>query len=81
MVALATTDVTTAHAKGPPPASNGDLFIDALAQECYEGRMRSCDDLYDWTWWSGDTFEDYGYTCGYRLSYDAVDNRYCTAIW
>jgi len=55
--------------------------MDSLAQECYAGSMRSCDDLYELSWPSGDAFEDYGYTCGYRLSYEEVADRYCTDIW
>ena len=65
---------------GPPPASYGDPFIDSLAQGCFEGRMRACDDLYLASF-PGDAFEYYGYTCGYRLSYDEVADRYCTDIW
>jgi len=67
-------------AGGPPPASYGDPFIDSLAQGCFEGRMRACDDLYLASF-PGDAFEYYGYTCGYRLSYDEVADRYCTDIW
>ncbi len=67
-------------AGGPPPASYGDPYIDSLAQRCYNGNMRACDDLY-FASLPGDAFEDYGYTCGHRLSREEVADRYCTAIW
>jgi hypothetical protein len=60
---------------GPPvrPPS-GDAEYDGLAQDCYEGDMQACDDLFLESP-SGSDYEDYGNTCGGRLP--DPQGRYC----
>jgi len=76
-------------AGSPPPSPSGDPYVDSLADGCFAGDMQSCDDLYLATA-NGDPptprprlrpHFDYGYTCGSRLSEDAVAERYCVDIW
>jgi len=45
--------------------------------------MFGCDLLYDETWARPRMYlyTDYGYTCGYRMSVEEVNDRYCEDIW
>jgi hypothetical protein len=53
----------------PPEGLGDDPELDALAQDCFEGIMQACDDLYlrsD----IDSAYETYGETCGGRVSED-----------
>jgi hypothetical protein len=60
---------------GPPtePPSGGDATLSGLADECYQGDMQACDDLYLQSD-SGSELEDYGDTCGHRFD---VSHGFC----
>ncbi|HEV7761187.1 MAG TPA: hypothetical protein VGO78_19405 [Acidimicrobiales bacterium] len=48
------------------PPSGGDATLSGLADDCYNGNMQSCDDLFMQSD-SGSELEDYGDTCGHRF--------------
>ncbi|MGH9209966.1 MAG: hypothetical protein ACRD2C_04720 [Acidimicrobiales bacterium] len=63
---------------GPPEAPpTGDSQFDDLAQDCYQGDMQACDDLYLGTP-VGSEYEAYGDTCGARIS--DSHGYYCTDL-
>ncbi len=56
------------------PPSGGDPGWEALAQDCYDGSMRACDNLADVTKEAGaPVYFDYGFSCGGRVRYSAGD--------
>lgn len=57
-----------------PTGLGDDPELDALAQECYDGTMSSCDDLYNASE-SGSAYEEYADTCAGRQP--AGTGRYC----
>lgn len=72
-----------------PPSGSAEPNVDALAEECFDGDMRACDDLYTVTA-NGEPpsptpdlqpYFDYGYTCGHRLSVEEVNGRLCVDIY
>ena len=50
----------------PPAGVTGDAELDQLADECYRGRLSSCDELYASSD-RGSLYETYAQTCGRRL--------------
>ena len=60
-------EVAAADAGPPEAPPTGDAQYDDLAQECYQGDMEACDDLYLGTP-VGSEYEAYGDTCGARVS-------------
>ncbi len=78
-------------AGSPAPTGSGDPDIDGLAQACFDGDPRACDDLYEAT--AGpdvdnpdptpelEPFFDYAFTCGARLTEDEVAQRFCVEIY
>lgn len=70
-------------AASPPPATlqptglGDDPAMDELAQECFDGDMQSCDDLFMQSD-SGSTYEDYGDTCAGRQS---SGGGFCTLVF
>ena len=48
------------------PPSGGDTTLSGLADDCFQGNMQSCDDLFMQSD-SGSELEDYGDTCGHRF--------------
>ncbi len=63
---------------GPPTEPpTGDTEFDDLAEDCYEGEMRACDELYNVTP-AGSDYEEYGDTCGGRWPVSARPS--CQAI-
>lgn len=70
------------------PTGSGDPTIDGFAVACEDGDMAACDDLFRGARdTSGsaipglESFFDYGYTCGDRLSFDDVADRFCVIIF
>jgi hypothetical protein len=61
---------------GPPeaPPGGGDATLTGLADDCYNGDMQACDDLFLQTE-AGSELEDYGDTCGKRFD---VSHGFCT---
>ena len=58
---------------GQSPGNLGnDDDLDALADECFDGRLRSCDDLFSDSP-VGSDYEVYGVTCGGRLPVATAD--------
>ena len=55
------------------PPSGGDATLSGLAQDCYQGDMQACDDLFMQSD-SGSELEDYGDTCGHRFD---VSHGFC----
>jgi hypothetical protein len=64
------------QAPDPPPAATPDqgAELTALAQDCYEGSMEACDDVFRDSP-LGSELEDYGNTCGGRMP--EPRGRYC----
>jgi hypothetical protein len=63
---------------GPPAAPpTGDAQFDDLADECFQGDMDACDELYQETP-VGSDYEAYGDTCGARI--DQSFGYYCTDL-
>jgi hypothetical protein len=60
----------------PPDGLGDDAALDELAQDCYEGSMQACDDLYDQAE-RGSDYERYGDTCAGRQPEGT--QQYCTA--
>jgi hypothetical protein len=60
---------------GPPsePPSSDDPTLAGYADDCYQGDMQACDDLFRESD-LGSELEDYGDTCGERL---VVNPNYC----
>jgi hypothetical protein len=54
-----------------------DADLDGLAEECHDGYLMSCDDLFDLSP-SGSAYEQYGMTCGGRVK--AFDVAGCTEL-
>ncbi|MDQ3464952.1 MAG: hypothetical protein M3500_09730, partial [Actinomycetota bacterium] len=72
----------TPNTELPPGVAPGDLGddpeLDQLAQECFEGVMESCDDLFFQSE-IGSAYEEYGGTCGGRIEDAAVaESLLCT---
>ena len=70
---------TTGPAEIPPPAQEPDDLgedpeLDALAQDCYDGDMQSCDDLYEEAP-AGSEYRTFGDTCAGRQP--ALTQRFC----
>lgn len=75
----------------PAPIGSGDANVDALAQGCFSGDMKACDDLYKAT--AGpdlqnpdptpelQAFFDFAFTCGERLTEAEIQERFCVIIW
>jgi hypothetical protein len=62
---------------GQPPGDLGDdPALDALAQQCFEGQMASCDALFFQSP-AGSAYEEYGDTCGHRNEPSTL----CTEIY
>jgi hypothetical protein len=59
-----------------PEGLGDDPALDALAQNCFDGDMQACDDLYLQSDFDSD-YEDYGNTCGGRFP-DNTD--YCVNV-
>jgi hypothetical protein len=74
---------TTAESAIPPPAEEPDdlgtdLRLDGLAEECFDGDMQSCDDLYADAP-RGSAYETYGDTCAGRQP--ANTRRFCSDVF
>jgi hypothetical protein len=67
-------DDFTSPTRPPAGTEAQDPQLTALAQECYEGSMAACDDLYLRTP-RGSELERYGDTCGGRMP--DPRRRYC----
>jgi hypothetical protein len=50
----------------PPTGLGTDAHLDALAQQCHDGSLLACDQLFDLSP-SGSGYEEYGMTCGGRV--------------
>ena len=50
----------------PPTGLGTDAHLDALAQQCHDGSLLACDQLFDLAP-SGSGYEEYGMTCGGRV--------------
>ncbi|WP_336032792.1 hypothetical protein [Geodermatophilus sp. FMUSA9-8] len=61
----------------PPGELGPDPVLDAYAQECFDGDLQSCDDLYMESAPLSD-YEEYGSTCGGRVKAWTVP--YCTEL-
>ena len=62
-----------AHAvpAGDPPPYGGDPTWEAMAQDCHDGIMSSCDSLAQATrHGEAPVYHDYGFSCGGRATYD-----------
>jgi len=72
-------DTTSGELEAGPPTQppTGSPEFDDLAQSCYEGDMRSCDQLFNETP-VGSDYEAYGDTCGGRWPISARPN--CTQV-
>lgn len=68
------TPAPSAVVQGDDPALN------ALAQECFDGTMSACDDLWSMSPVDSD-YESYGDTCGGRIAAEDVDRRFCVDIF
>jgi len=65
-------------APGAPPDGLGDdPALSALAQECYDGSMESCDSLF-FAAPSDSEYETYGSTCARRISEEEASGTFCT---
>jgi hypothetical protein len=60
----------------PPEGLGDDAQLDDLAQECFDGSMQACDDLYDDAE-PGSAYRRYGDTCAGRQP--AGTRQYCVA--
>lgn len=71
---------------GDPPAASSpeglgaDPALDSLAEQCFEGDMAACDDLFVESPFDSD-YEAYGNTCGQRVPEAEVDGRDCVVIF
>jgi len=54
--------------------------VDAFALDCENGNMAACDELFT-TNAEMQTFFDYGFTCGERLTEEEVAERFCVDIY
>jgi len=54
--------------------------VDASALDCENGDMAACDELFT-TNAEMQTFFDYGFTCGERLTEEEVAERFCVDIY
>jgi hypothetical protein len=72
-------DATSGELEAGPPTQppSGSPEFDDLAQSCYEGDMRSCDELFNETP-VGSDYEAYGDTCGGRWPISARPS--CTQV-
>ncbi len=69
--------------KVPAPAAlvqGDDPALNALAQDCFDGDMSACDDLFFQAPVDSD-YERYGNTCGGRIDEAEVNSRLCTNIF
>ena len=64
----------------PPDGLGDDPVLDALAQDCFDGDLQACDDLFLDSPVDSD-YETYGNTCGDRVPEDEVNGRLCTIIF
>lgn len=62
----------------PPQDLGNDRALDALAQDCYDGNMTDCDELYDASP-AGSPYEVYGDTCAQRQP--ANTGLLCTSVF
>jgi hypothetical protein len=60
-----------------PTGLGTDPYFNAQASRCHDGKMGSCDDLYDESE-PMSRYEQYGMTCGGRVK--PFDVRYCTDL-
>lgn len=70
---------STASGEIPPPTEEPDGLgddseLDALAQDCYDGDMQACDDLYEEAP-AGSEYRTFGDTCAGRQP--ALTQRFC----
>jgi hypothetical protein len=72
-----TVEEIQANAGPPAPPPDGDPQFDQLEQDCYQGDMQACDDLYAQTP-IGSAEEAYGDTCGARV--EDAHGYYCTDL-
>lgn len=74
-VTVTVPDIGSDEAGPPePPPGGGDATLTGLADDCYNGDMQACDDLFLQTE-AGSELEDYGDTCGKRFD---VSHGFCT---
>jgi hypothetical protein len=79
-----TAPVTTLEEGAVPPAEDepdglgSDAELDELAEECFDGEMQSCDDLYTRSPRDSD-YEEYGDTCAGRQPPNT--RRYCSDVF
>jgi len=79
-----TAPVTTLEEGAIPPAEaepdglGTDAELDELAEECFDGEMQSCDDLYTRSPRDSD-YEEYGDTCAGRQP--SHTRRYCSDVF
>jgi hypothetical protein len=66
-----------AEAGRPTDPPTGQAEFDDLADDCYQGEMQACDELYNVTP-PGSEYEEYGDTCGGRWPTSARPS--CTAV-
>ena len=62
----------------PPDGLGNDAALDTLAQSCFDGDFRACDDLY-WESAIDSSYEVYGETCGGRVE-EAISGQ-CDATY
>jgi hypothetical protein len=60
-----------------PDDLGDDPALDELAQECYDGDMQACDDLYAQSE-ADSLYELYGGTCAGRQDVSVSDTEFCT---
>lgn len=63
-----------------PDGLGDDPVLDALAQDCFDGDLEACDDLFIESPIDSD-YETYGNTCGDRVPEEEVNGRLCTIIF
>ena len=74
LAAVTMSPVANAIPAPDPPPVGGDPDWEAMAQDCYDGSMRSCDRLADQTAVvDAPIYHDYGFSCGGRVKYDSTD--------
>jgi hypothetical protein len=66
-------DIGDDGAGRPAEPPTGDAEFDDLADDCYQGDMRSCDELFNLSP-VGSDYEEYGDTCGGRWPVSARPN-------
>src|SRR4051812_10861896 len=60
-----------------PDNLGDDVTLNRFAQDCYDGKMQSCDDLYLQSP-QGSPYQSYGATCAGRQDILAADTVFCT---